>query len=723
MDLTEVRKKKWQIGEFLLDPSSHELISESSTSMITTKMLDVLLTLLVKRGDVVTRDEIYEMVWGDIQVSEQLVARAISDLRKALSDDAKSSHYIETLPKSGYRLIADVKEVNRSSKINVNPISSKYLLAFMIVVSIIIVSVFIFQLNKQSTNQITNQSNKQSNNSPEKILKTPIKTSTETQLTSRSGVETAPMLSPDGKQLIYSYRASALDFWQVYIKDLSTGTQQKLNTIKADQFAPRFSRDGKKVIFTQYQDKNNSSTCSLIIYTIITDAYKKLDASCSARFPMSSDWDIDAKWVIYTHDIDKQKRGLVAVNVENGVIKTLTVPPRQGMTDYSPRVSTDGDKLIFVRGQLKPNHRSSLMTMALTLDENTSRNETIQLTNKDINIYGLSWKNNNQILYINNSGDINGLRLYDLTDNSDLFLKSIGMHRIDYHKASSSLLFARKSQVSDIYRINLNDSAEQLAETVISSTKHDTQPRLSPDSKYLAFITDRAGHEQVWISDNLGKNQHKLSSFPDLKISDISWSPDSKSLLISLRTAGKNYLYKIQVNNSKVVLLDTAHVEINDARWSNQQDWLIASCKVKEDWYVCRLPSVGGDFELLNDAIGVSPYVPIDSDYIYFSRERDGLWRIPSNGGKSEVVWRDFPEHSWKNFALFEQDLFYIKQHSQSQNIEIVRRDLISNQETVIFKTNLYLLNTSINITSDGQHLYLSSSQRSNDDLFKIDIL
>ena len=92
------------------------------------------------------------------------------------------------------------------------------------------------------------------------------------------------------------------------------------------------------------------------------------------------------------------------------------------------------------------------------------------------------------------------------------------------------------------------------------------------------------------------------------------------------------------------------------------------------------------------------------------------------NGGKAEVVWKDFPEHSWKNFALFGQQLFYLKEHEQSDIVEIIRRDLISNQEFVIFETNLYILNTSISISPDGQQLYLSSHRFANDDIFQIEI-
>jgi tricorn protease len=60
----------------------------------------------------------------------------------------------------------------------------------------------------------------------------------------------------------------------------------------------------------------------------------------------------------------------------------------------------------------------------------------------------------------------------------------------------------------------------------------EQDPRWSPNGKWIAFVSDRTGREEVYISDELGKNQKKLSD-ADCDKTGIVWSPDSKTLMWS----------------------------------------------------------------------------------------------------------------------------------------------------------------------------------------------
>ena len=97
-------------GAFQLDSDSGELRRRGVRIKLQSQPFRVLLTLLAKPGEVVTREELQHAIWG-VNTSvdfERGLASAINKLREALGDSAESPTYVETLAKRGYRFIAPV---------------------------------------------------------------------------------------------------------------------------------------------------------------------------------------------------------------------------------------------------------------------------------------------------------------------------------------------------------------------------------------------------------------------------------------------------------------------------------------------------------------------------------------------------------------------------------------------------------------------------------------
>ncbi|MFN0112186.1 MAG: winged helix-turn-helix domain-containing protein [Blastocatellia bacterium] len=106
--------KDFRLADCFVQPQLNRITREGETAQIEPKMMRVLLCLAERAGQVVTREELLEKVWSDVFVGEQVLSRSISELRKALADDAKT--IIETIPKTGYRLIAPI--VYEPAKLN-----------------------------------------------------------------------------------------------------------------------------------------------------------------------------------------------------------------------------------------------------------------------------------------------------------------------------------------------------------------------------------------------------------------------------------------------------------------------------------------------------------------------------------------------------------------------------------------------------------------------------
>jgi TolB-like protein/DNA-binding winged helix-turn-helix (wHTH) protein/Flp pilus assembly protein TadD len=110
----------YEFGPFRLEEKERRLLrdgeevtlSESGrTERLTPKAFDLLLLLIKQSGQMVGRDELMERIWPGTFVEDNRLSDNISTLRKFLGDRPRDPQFIETIPKHGYRFLADVREV------------------------------------------------------------------------------------------------------------------------------------------------------------------------------------------------------------------------------------------------------------------------------------------------------------------------------------------------------------------------------------------------------------------------------------------------------------------------------------------------------------------------------------------------------------------------------------------------------------------------------------
>jgi tricorn protease len=104
----------------------------------------------------------------------------------------------------------------------------------------------------------------------------------------------------------------------------------------------------------------------------------------------------------------------------------------------------------------------------------------------------------------------------------------------------------------------------------------ETQPRWSPDGKWIAFVADTGGRDEVWLCDENG-GQLKQISKSDSQKAQIVWSPDSKALLY---TGSDKKLYKYTLDGDKTDVLATGNATgfggsaIMGPQWSPDGKWV-----------------------------------------------------------------------------------------------------------------------------------------------------
>jgi DNA-binding winged helix-turn-helix (wHTH) protein/tetratricopeptide (TPR) repeat protein len=106
----------FRIGERVIEPRQNRIVRGEIEVRLEPRVMDVLVCLAARAGEVVSRETLNEQVWGNIVVTDQAVTNCISELRHHLGDDRSAHRVIETIPKRGYRLTAPVQLVREPTE-------------------------------------------------------------------------------------------------------------------------------------------------------------------------------------------------------------------------------------------------------------------------------------------------------------------------------------------------------------------------------------------------------------------------------------------------------------------------------------------------------------------------------------------------------------------------------------------------------------------------------
>ena len=112
--MTETRSaKRYRFGVFEADASTGELRRQGIRLKLNAQPFQVLLMLLDRPGEVLTREEISRALWSDgtFVDYDHGVNSAVNRIREALGDTANAPRYVETLARRGYRFLAPVQEI------------------------------------------------------------------------------------------------------------------------------------------------------------------------------------------------------------------------------------------------------------------------------------------------------------------------------------------------------------------------------------------------------------------------------------------------------------------------------------------------------------------------------------------------------------------------------------------------------------------------------------
>ena len=102
----------YEFGSFSLNVAERLLTCEGKTIQLAPKVFDTLQVLVENSGHLLEKEVLLEKLWPDTVVEESNLTTYISQLRKALGENGNSQSFIETVPRRGYRFVAEVREIH-----------------------------------------------------------------------------------------------------------------------------------------------------------------------------------------------------------------------------------------------------------------------------------------------------------------------------------------------------------------------------------------------------------------------------------------------------------------------------------------------------------------------------------------------------------------------------------------------------------------------------------
>lgn len=522
-DLTEFTPLR--IGDCRFDPRSHEIERAGVLVRLPRKQSLLLWALAKAAPEVLTRQSLIDTVWDRRIVEEAVLSRAIAELRRALDDDPREPRYIETIPKSGYRLRASVSlwiepepaqpsasatpalDLPTTSAASSTPAlrrpGQKAALLALVLLAL-------FWLTRTQFGPPAEQSGSEPGFSVAELSRI-------RPLTSDPGYEYRADLSADGRWLVYTQSDRDGGPSRLWFQDIDGQHTESLTPAGTHEFRPALSPDGKLVAF----QRMGESGCELHIRTISVTSSRKL-ADCGT--PVGSPaWSADQRFLVFTAVAEPEHAaGLSQVNLQTGAIVPLTRPSLAAGPDRDAEWVPKQRALTFARG-----YDGEQLLLRIDLDALTAEPTMLFDAGR---LQGHAWNpDGSQVLVASDAAGYRSLILLAPNGQRLLTLNTRGA-QYPVWAGNGELVFELAQYDANIERIELSEGGPTIA-PIIASTRYDASPIASPDGSLLAFVSTREDFEHVYVADPNGQNIKRLEFANGARWSRPSFSPDGRFVL------------------------------------------------------------------------------------------------------------------------------------------------------------------------------------------------
>jgi Tol biopolymer transport system component/DNA-binding winged helix-turn-helix (wHTH) protein len=612
----------YEFAGFRLEPARRALTRPDGTpARLSGKPFDTLVYLVEHAGELVDRDELLRAVWPKRVIEDNNLNQTIATLRRVLGEG-----YVATVAGRGYQFVTPVGRVPPPSPVAASSsahtasaetvagptheAAERQRLRWPIFVAAAAAGVAVIAVLA-----LTPPPSPSSSLVGARVSVQP--------LAGYPGEELTPALSPDGTRVAFSWREPEGNR-NIYVTQVGVAAPVPLSdSAGSDDMNPAWSPDGTRIAFLRRHDPqrfhvmvmpalggNPRSLYEGRMHAISVDGSPLLAWTPDGEHLLFTALRPESRWEDY---------GLHRLTLATGTVEDLRLGDRAPFYDTSPAVSPDGRWLAYThytRGQ----RLNQIMLQRLDGEFAAVGPPQPGLEIEPDIYHSLHWSPTGDRLWFSNGSQIFEWSLAGsprVVHTLGPRFSSLTMSIVPRTTGALAAVAIRGGD-EDLFALPVDPVTHTATGDALvraPSSGVDYHPRVSPDGRSLAFVSDRTGPREIWLANIDGTNPRPLTAVGQLIVGFPRWSPDSKTIAFhSSATDEERVIYRVDVESG---VTDRLFNGCCPGDWSRDGKTLYVT-EIGAVNYVVRVELATGQRHRLVE--GESATLSADGESLLFSR-------------------------------------------------------------------------------------------------------
>ena len=547
-------------------------------------------------------------------------------------------------------------------------------------------------------------------------------------LTDFAGLESFPSLSPNGKQVAFSWDGGNVENVDIYVKRTDSETALRLTTDPAPDISPAWSPDDSQIAFIRELEDHDT----IYLTSPLGGAERKLADLHPVSSPASSiwigrpsvSWSPDGKWLAFIEEDPISENGIFLIPSAGGRKQKLISSPVTKLWYVDLAFSPDGRSLSYIG--CKGERSCDLYIQDLGKDY-LLHGQSRQITKQGAIINGFAWHGDGKsILYAAAPDTTGSSRMWRVAVSGDEIPESLswageGIAYPTVSRDGTRLAYARSTGGS--WAIWKFQEGAQWSKWT-SSTRPEADPQFSPDGKRVAFSANRTGKGgELWVADRDGTNTIRLTEGIGRSLGGPRWSPDGHWIVYNAtREDGHWKIFRIDAAGGQPSILTDSPADENLPSYSRDGKWIYLCSNRTGRYEIYRIAADGGEARQLTNDGGFEALESSNGQTLYYTKGwYTGIYSRPVAGGPEKPFLKSV-SLAVGSFQVFEKGIYYVCQTGikRSGPLEFRFQDFSTEKIQVLTKFNA-TNGQGLTVSPDGKTMLDTLSTGSNSDLLMVE--